>query len=86
MIRMNRKDLESIAWLADYGFRVWTMPHDNGVRRGERLPKDRAQQMSDALASFERKLVPWPSETENEKERRFGSYEDRMKRMWEYYD
>jgi hypothetical protein len=62
------------------------MPRDNGVRRGERLPKDRAQQMSSALDSFEMKLAPWPSETEYEKEQRFGSYEDRMKRMWEYYD
>jgi hypothetical protein len=32
---MNRKDLENIAWLADFGLRVWTMPRDNGVRHGE---------------------------------------------------
>ena len=85
-ITMNRQELSDIAWLADYGLRVWTMPRDNYVRHGERLSKDRAEQMSSALDSFERKLAPWPSETEDEKERRFGNYEERMKRMWEYYD
>jgi hypothetical protein len=62
------------------------MPRDNGVRHGERLTKDLAEQMSNALDAFERKLAPWPSETEDERERRFASYEDRMKRIWEYYD
>jgi hypothetical protein len=78
LVKMNRKDLESIAWLADYGLRVWTMPRDNGVRHGERLTKDLAEQMSDALDKFERKLTPWSSETEDERERRFASNEDRM--------
>jgi hypothetical protein len=42
--------------------------------------------MSSALDAFERKLAQWPSETEDERVRRFASYEDRMKRIWEYYD
>jgi hypothetical protein len=31
-------------------------------------------------------LAPRPAETADENKRRFNSYEDRMKRMWEYYD
>jgi hypothetical protein len=62
------------------------MPHDNGVRHGERLTMDLAEQMSSVLDTFERKLAPWLSETEDERERRFASYEDRRKRIWECYD
>jgi hypothetical protein len=86
---MSRDDLNSIAWLADYGLRVWTMPRDNGIRSGERLSKERADKMTSALDTFERRIAPLLSETEEEKQRdeyRFFSSEDRMKRMWEYYE
>ncbi len=33
-IDMSRSDLADVAWLADYGLRVWTMPYENRVRVG----------------------------------------------------
>jgi hypothetical protein len=85
IVRMRRRDLEDVAWLADYGLRVWTAPRDNIVRSSERLEKERAQQMSSILDAFERKVAPPLSKTAEERDDRFSSHEDRMKRIWEYY-
>jgi hypothetical protein len=83
---MSRDELHSIAWLADYGLRAWTMRSDNEIRRqDDRLPKDRAEILSNLLDKFERKVADWLSETDDEREMRFSNYEDRMKRMWENY-
>ena len=85
-VTMDKQELSSIAWLADYGLRAWTTRSNNEVRgHHDRLPKERAQILSDLLDTFERRAANWPSETEDEREMRFGNYEDRMKRMWENY-
>jgi hypothetical protein len=83
---MSRDELHSIAWLADYGLRAWTTRSNNEIRRQHgRLPKERAEILSNLLDKFERKVADWLSETEDEREMRFSNYEDRMKRMWENY-
>jgi hypothetical protein len=84
-VTMNRQELSSIAWLADYGLRAWTMPSNNEIRVGDRLPRERAEILWDLLDKFERKVADWVSETEDEREMRFSNFEDRMKRMWENY-
>lgn len=86
-IIMSDTELFDIAWLADYGLRTWTNPLNAGMRSGERLPKDRAEKLSSLLDSFERKIAlsNWPSESKTHEETRFANYEDRMKRLWEYY-
>lgn len=85
VVTMNRDELFNIAWLADYGLRAWTSLSSNNIRINERLPRERAEKLSGLLDKFEIKVAGFLSETEEERERRFSSYEDRMKRMWENY-
>jgi hypothetical protein len=61
------------------------MPSNNEVRVGDRLPRERAEILSDLLDKFERNVADWVSETEDEREMRFSNHEDRIKRMWENY-
>lgn len=84
-VTMNRQELYDIAWLADYGLRVWTMSSKNKIRVGDRLPRERAEILSDLLDRFERKVADLLTESENDREMRFTNHEDRMKRMWENY-
>jgi hypothetical protein len=87
-IRMDREDLENIAWLADYGHRVWISPHQNQCRgSAERLTKDRAERMATALERFERLIAvsDWPNETGDDKEIRFNVTVNRQQRMWDAY-
>jgi hypothetical protein len=55
------------------------MPSNNEIRVGDRLPRDRAENLSDLLDKFERKLADLLSETEDDREMRFNNHEDRMK-------
>jgi hypothetical protein len=86
-VRMDRRALEDVAWLADYGFRVWIARNENEFRFGERLNKESAEKMKDELESFERKIAidRWAVETEEEKEMRFNASLNRMQLMWEAY-
>jgi len=52
---MKKEDLSHIAWLADYGLRVWVHPSNNHFRCGDRLTKDEAQKLSNLLDDFDRK-------------------------------
>lgn len=51
-VRMDRKALNDVAWLADYGFRVWIAGNENEFRIGERLNKDVAETMMNELETF----------------------------------
>jgi hypothetical protein len=87
-IRMDREALKHIAWLADYGHRVWTDPNTNQVRLSmERLTKDRAERMATELDTFERRIAvdDWPNEAGEDKEMRFNVAFNRQQRMWEAY-
>jgi hypothetical protein len=83
-VTMKYADLETIAWLADWGLRLWIF--DNYTRNHDRLEKNKAEEFTAILDNFERKIVPnLLLEDEDSKERRFNSYENRMKNMWEAY-
>ncbi len=84
-VTMKRDELSDIAWLADYGLRVWTSPSSDEIRVGERLRKNRAEKLAELLDKFERNAADLFLETEDEREMRFSHYENRMKRMWENY-
>jgi hypothetical protein len=85
-VTMRQQELDDIAWLADYGLRVWTKRGDHTIRYGDRLPRERAEGLSKLLDKFEDQAASWGlSETQGHKEGRFNSYEDRMKRIWEEY-
>jgi len=53
---MKREDLSRIAWLADYGLRVWTDPSNDYFRCGEKLTKDEAETASTLLDDFDQKI------------------------------
>ena len=82
---MKKEDLSDIAWLADYGLRVWINPSNDYFRGGDRLTKDEAQKLSNLLDDFDRKTYDPFNETEIERDMRFESWENRMKQMWENY-
>jgi hypothetical protein len=82
---MKKEDLSHIAWLADYGLRVWIAPSNDYFRCGDRLTKDRAQELSDLLDEFDQKTCDLLNETKIERDMRFASWENRMKQMWENY-
>jgi hypothetical protein len=82
---MKKEDLSRIAWLADYGLRVWVHPSNNHFRCGDRLTKNEAQKLSNLLDDFDRKTCDPFNETEIERDMRFASWENRMKQMWENY-
>ena len=83
---MKREELHDIAWLADYGLRVWTSPGNPSFRSGERLTYEKAQGLADVLDTFERRIVDLVREPEDEKERRFETANDRMTRIFLAYD
>jgi hypothetical protein len=87
-VRTDRAALRDVAWLADYGFRVWIAPNDNNFRVGERLDRSVAERMANELEVFERRIEidRWTEETEEEKEMRFSGSENRMKLIWEAYE
>ena len=86
-VRMERGSMRYVAWLADYGFRVWTSHNDNSIRFGERLTKEQAEKAAKILETFERRIEidRWATESEEEKDRRFTTSNNRMQSVWEAY-
>jgi len=85
-VTMKRTQLEDVAWLADYGLRVWTAPGDVPLRCGERLTYEKAEALANILETFERKIAPGLTrETDEEKKRRFTTSLNRMQRVWLAY-
>jgi hypothetical protein len=83
---MRHEDLLTVAWLADYGFRVWTYSADNVFRFGDQLSQDRAEQLAALLDQFERRIVPdLFNEPAEDKTNRFDQHENRLKTIWENY-
>jgi hypothetical protein len=49
---MKRTELEDVAWLADYGLRVWIAPGDAPLRCGEKLTYEKAQALGRYAGDF----------------------------------
>ena len=85
-LEMRGEDLKTIAWLADYGFRVWTTPSDTPLRIGEQVSYSTAESFASLVDAFDRKIVPnLLTESEDDKERRFSAHENRFQTIWESY-
>jgi hypothetical protein len=77
---MNRNDLEWAARLADTGFRIWISPSDVSFRGGDRLTKEKAENLASILDMFDRKIVKSLFiEGDVETDPRFLAYENRIK-------
>jgi len=75
-VTMKTTEFEDVAWLADSGLRVWISPHDERLRRGERLTYEKAETLANLLDKFERRIVPeLLIEPESERESRFATHE-----------
>jgi hypothetical protein len=57
-LTMRKADLDVVAWLADWGLRLWIYRPAIAMRSGAQLPCDRAEQYTALLDAFERKSVP----------------------------
>jgi hypothetical protein len=79
-VTMPSKDLSSVAWLADLGFRNWI------ANIGERPTYEEAERLASVLDIFDRRIVPkLLAEPPDEKESRFNTSENRMHRVWRAY-
>ncbi|MHC2575988.1 hypothetical protein ACVI1J_002298 [Bradyrhizobium diazoefficiens] len=85
-LSLPKEELDTLAWLADYGFRLLTAPSDTYRRTMDQLPYRQAAAYASLIDKFERKSVPdLLLEDENEKERRFTSHENRSHTLWSCY-
>lgn len=82
----SKQELDTIAWLADYGFRLVTSPTDTYHRSIEQIFYHQATAYSSLLDKFERESVPDVlAESETEKDRRFNSQQNRHHTIWSSY-
>jgi hypothetical protein len=85
-LSLPKEELDTLAWLADYGFRVLTAPSDTYRRNIDRLSYRQAAGYASLIDKFERKSVPdLLLEDEEKKERRFTSQENRQHTLWSCY-
>jgi hypothetical protein len=81
---MKRKELDFIAWLADIGFRRYIS--QEGAHAQKQPPYSEAERICSILEAFERKIVPnFFTESEEDKEHRFTTAENRTHFMWRAY-
>lgn len=85
-LSLSRNELATIAWLADYGFRVVTAPNETYRRSIEQVSYQQAAAYGSLIDKFERECVPdLLAEDEDEKERRFESQQNRYHTIWSNY-
>ena len=85
-LSLPKEDLDALAWLADYGFRLLAAPSDTYRRSIDQLSYRQAVSYASLIDKFERKSVPdLLSEDEDDKERRFTSQENRHHTLWSCY-
>jgi hypothetical protein len=85
-LSLPKEDLDTLAWLADYGFRLLAAPSDTYRRTIDQLSYRQAASYASLIDKFERKSVPdLLSEDEDDKERRFTSQENRYHTLWNCY-
>ncbi|MCA1455936.1 hypothetical protein I6F35_22475 [Bradyrhizobium sp. BRP22] len=85
-LSLPKEELDTLAWLADYGFRLLTAPSETYRRSIDQLSYRQAAAFASLIDKFERKSVPdLLLEDEDEKERRFASQENRYHTLWSCY-
>jgi hypothetical protein len=85
-LSLPKEELDTLAWLADYGFRVLTAPSETYRRSIDRLSYRQAAGYASLIDKFERKSVPnLLVEDEDDKERRFTNHENRLHTLWSCY-
>lgn len=77
-LSLPKEELDTLAWLADYGFRLLAAPSDTYSRTIDQLSYRQAASYASLIDKFERKSVPdLLTEDEDDRERRFASQENR---------
>jgi hypothetical protein len=85
-VSLPKEELDTLAWLADYGFRLVTAHSDSYRRTFDQIPYRQAAGYASLIDKFERNSVPnLLAEHEDDKERRFTSHENRMHTLWTCY-
>lgn len=78
-LSLEKEELDALAWLADYGFRLLTSRTNTYRRSIDQLPYDQAARYATLIEKFERQSVPnLLTEDEEDKERRFESQSNRL--------
>lgn len=81
-----KQELDTLAWLADYGFRLLAAPSDTYRRSIDQLSYRQAAGYASLIDKFERESVPnLLREDEDDKERRFTSQQNRQHTLWSCY-
>jgi hypothetical protein len=85
-LSLPKEDLETLSWLADYGFRLVTAPSDTYRRSFDQMSYRQAAGYASLIDKFERESVPnLLTEADDDKEQRFTSHENRMQTLWSCY-
>lgn len=85
-LSLSKEEVDTLAWLADYGFHLLTWPGEVYRRSIEQLPYRQAAGYAVLIDKFEREAVPnLLVEDEDDKERRFTSHENRQHTLWTCY-
>jgi hypothetical protein len=85
-LSLSKDELDTLAWLADYGFRLVASPSETYRRSFDQITYRHATGYASLIDKFERKSVPdLLLENEDDKERRFTSHENRMHTLWTCY-
>jgi hypothetical protein len=85
-LSLEKEELDALAWLADYGFRLLTAPSDTYRRSIDQLPYHQAAGYASLIDKCERQSVAnLLTEDEDDKERRFTGQANRQHALWSYY-
>jgi hypothetical protein len=85
-LSLEKEELDALAWLADYGFRLLTAQTNTYRRSIDQLPYGQAARYASLIDKFERQSVAnLQNEDEAEKERRFRSQSNRHHTLWSCY-
>jgi hypothetical protein len=85
-LSLEKEELDALAWLADYGFRLLTAPSDTYRRSIDQLPYHQAAGYASLIDKCERQSdANLLTEDEEEKERRFSNQAHRHHVLWSCY-
>jgi hypothetical protein len=85
-LSLPKQELDTLAWLADYGFRLLTVPSDTYRRSIDQLSYRQAASYASLIDKFERESVPnLLREDEDDKVRRFTNQQNRQHTLWSCY-
>ncbi|MCA1527354.1 hypothetical protein [Bradyrhizobium yuanmingense] len=85
-LSLSGDELATIAWLADYGFRVVTASNEMYRRSIEQVSREHATAYASLIDKFERGCVPdLLAEDDDDDERRFENQQNRYHTIWSNY-